>query len=113
MSSDVRKFPHRMTVWPVTGKNVHSEPTYGDPVVVRCRHEEKVQRVDDPASGQSVVSSATFFIDGCDRAQVATGDAVSFGRFGTASPDSSARPVIMIDDSPTLRGNRSFVKIRV
>lgn len=99
--------PHLATYWPMTGRDAFGAITYGDPVVIQCRWQNKNDLFVD-ALGRERVSSAVIY----PAHEVAIEGMLARGEHASTKPHIvGAKQIMAVGDSPDLDDAITLYKV--
>ncbi len=107
MPAYTRNMNQLATYWPKTGVDVFGLPTFGAPVSIACRWQDKAELVRTP-NGREVVSSSVVY----PNQALVVGGWLAPGTFVTVNPraEADAHEIISTGSSPDLAGTTILYK---
>lgn len=98
------------TLWVVTGVDTFNQPAFADPVVIRCRWEDRNERMQSD-DGEEFIARSRIFLE----QEVKLGDYLAFGEHVDVNPRSNplAHRVMAFRRTPSISGTANEFKVYV
>ena len=106
MRAYTRNMRQAATYWPPGQNDGFGGVTYGDPVPVQCRWEDKAEQFRD-SEGEEATSSAVVYVD----RQLGLNGYIALGEYANGPIDAGARQIRQRFATPSLDGRRVLHKV--